>query len=306
MLVTGASGFIGQRLCAHLAANNFEVFGTTRSVQKSLLSENDFKLIHVESIDTETNWSEILNGIDVVIHLAARVHVMHEVAADPLQEFIKTNVDATMHLAQQAELCGVNKFIFLSSIGVNGESSGDRSFTESDPPAPYNFYSQSKLLAEEKLKTLSKMKIIILRTPLVYGLNAPGNFENLVKLVKMGIPLPFSMIKNRKSFIYIENLIDAIVTCLKSEKAAGLYLISDAEVISTPELIRQIAKKLKKSANLFPVPILLLRFALSAIRKSKELDKLANSLTVDCAKIRHELGWTPPYTLSTGIEKSVQ
>lgn len=307
VLITGASGFIAKNLCQKLIAEGIQVIGTVRSGDKSL-QQDGLTLLQVKSIDAQTDWFPILQNIDVVIHLAARVHILKEKASNPFEEFLKTNTEATLFLASQAKLAGVKKFIFLSSIGVNGESSGDHAFTELDKPAPYNYYTLSKKASEDGLMKMTSpsMKIVLLRAPLVYGPNTPGNFGTLVKLIKKGIPLPFSTIRNSKHFIYIENLVDALITCTKSDKANGLYLVSDSEEVSTPDLIRMIAKSLKKPTMLFPFPIFLLRIFLFLLGKSQSLDKLTSSLTIDCRKIRSELGWTPPFTLQAGIEKSVK
>lgn len=309
VLVTGASGFVGQKICQRLITDGFEVVAAIRSNSQKTIFPPTVETKKIDTINSCTDWSNALYDVDVVMHLAARVHVMKETASDPLKEYLITNADGTQNLALQAQKSGVKKFIFLSTIGVNGDSSGNKSFTEFDNPAPHNAYSVSKKVAEEKLIIIAKsraMEIVIIRAPLVYGKGNRGNFLNLVRAVKKGIPLPLNNLKNRKNFIYVGNLVDALVTCINHPKARGIYLVSDNEEISTPELIRKVSSKIEHPVRLFSFPTSLIKFAAFITGNSLNFERLANSLTVDSSKIRYELDWTPPYTMEKGLEETSQ
>lgn len=308
ILVTGATGFIGRNLCKKLLSDGQQIRCAIRSTGQKDLLYNGVEFVHVEAINSKTDWSQALIGIETVIHLAARVHVMHETADDPLKEYLAVNSAGTINLASQAQLAGVKRFIFMSSVGVNGDSSGNKSFTETDVPAPHNMYSISKKDAEDKLQKLAsdnKMKIVIIRAPLTYGKSNLGNFHALVQVVKKGIPLPLSAIQNLKSFIYVGNLVDALSICISHPSAKGIYLVSDGEDISTTELITRLYKTLGRPARLFYFPFVLLRLAAFVTGKSEVLNRLTNSLTVSTSKIRHELDWKPPYSMSEGLKETL-
>ncbi|KAF0220654.1 MAG: NAD-dependent [Geobacteraceae bacterium] len=249
-------------------------------------------------------------GIDTVIHLAARVHVMKEVASNPLSEFRKTNTEGTLQLAKQAAAAGVKRFVFMSTIGVNGNTSGCRAYTEDDKPAPHNPYSVSKLEAEIGLREISEktgMEVVIIRAPLVYGPGNPGNFLSLLCIIAKGIPLPLASINNRKSFLYAENLADALACCATNPAAAGqTYLVSDREDVSTPELIRRVASALGRPARLIPFPTDLMRLAGRMLGKSSAVERLVGSLQVDNSKIQKELGWKPPFTMQEGLQSTAE
>ncbi|MBC8017858.1 MAG: NAD-dependent epimerase/dehydratase family protein, partial [Verrucomicrobia bacterium] len=216
----------------------------------------------------------------------------------------------TERLALQAAQAGVKRFIFMSTVGVNGNSSGEKSFTESDDPQPHNSYSVSKYEAELVLQRISQktgIELVIMRAPLVYGPGNPGNFLSLLRLVSKGIPLPFASIKNRRSLIYVGNLVDALATCAVHPAAAGqTYLVSDGEDVSTPELIRRTAAALGVPARLFPLPVSLMRLAGKLTGKSGAVNRLVGSLTVDSTKIRQELGWIPPFTMEEGLAETAR
>lgn len=308
ILITGINGFIGGTLCTKMLGKERQVHGTLRSLKKTTVLPDEVDVVQIESISPDTNWSTALNGVDTVVHLAARVHVMKEPDPDPIVAFRLINVAGTEHLAKMSAKAGVRRFVFLSSVGVNGDSTGNRPFTEEDDPNPHNYYSLSKSEAEKILKEIaaeSGMEVVIIRAPLVYGPSNPGNFLRLLNLVGKGLPLPLASVNNRRSLIYLGNLVDAIITCVEHPKAAGqTYIVSDGEDVSTPELIRRVAEALGKPARLFPFPPSLMRFAGKFIGKSEAVERLLGSLVVDSSKITRELGWTPPYTMKQGLKET--
>ena len=264
----------------------------------------------IDPLGPDTPWCHALTGVDTVIHLAARVHVMLENAEDPLQEFRLVNTEGTARLAREAAKAGVKRFLFMSTIGVNGDNSGNTPYTESSLPHPHNHYSISKYEAEQVLHQISSetgMEVVILRAPLVYGPGNPGNFLSLLRIISKGIPLPLSSIKNKRSLIYVGNLVDALATCTTHPAAAGqTYLVSDGEDVSTPELIRRTASALDVPARLFPMPPSLMHLAGKLTGKSAAVNRLTGSLTVDSSKIRQELGWKPPFTMEEGLKETAE
>ncbi len=307
-LVTGADGFVGRALCTRIEADGWNVRGTVRSAKRvdSLPAEID--IVQIESIGPDTDWSKTLVNVDTVIHLAARAHIIKEKAAEPLIEFRRVNTAGTERLAQTAATAGVRRFIFLSSIGVNGNVTHGQPFTEDDDPHPGTPYAITKLEAEQNLKSIaskSNMEVVVIRSPLVYGPSNPGNFLQLLHGVAKGWPLPFASINNRRSLIYRENLVDAIVACINNPKAAGqTYLVGEGEDISTPELVRRIANALGRPARLFPFPLSLMRVAGRFLGKSAAVESILGSLTVDSGKIRRELQWKAPYTMMEGLQET--
>ncbi len=284
-------------------------FSLVAGVRKHFAALSDEVLQHVVGdLLPDTDWSEALVGVDVVIHAAARVHVMKENAVDPLAAFRLVNVAGTERLASMAARAGVRRFVFLGSIGVNGNMTHEQPFTEEDKPRPYIPYTLSNLEAEQVLKEISARtgtEVVIIRSPLVYGPFNPGNFLRLLNLIDRGLPLPLASVGNRRSLIYLENMVDAIITCINHPKAAGqTYLVSDGEDVSTPELIRRVAAALGRPARLFPFPPSLMRFAGRLTGKSEAVDRLFGSLVVDSSKIRRELGWKPPYTVEQGLKET--
>lgn len=306
VLVTGATGFIGKKLCEALVADGHNVCAVGRSKSLKSLNIQNLRKIEINTLDGNTDWSIALSGVDVIFHLAARVHVMNETSHDPLSDYLKINADGTENFAKQAEKHGVKKFIFLSTIGVNGDTTNITPFTEFDNPGPHNFYSISKKIAEEKLIKIAsaqKMKIIIVRAPLVYGNGSRGNFLKLIKAVQLGIPLPFKNINNKKSFIYVGNLISALTVCMNHPRAAGIYLVCDDEVISTADLICKIAVKLGKKPRIFYMHFFLIKFLAKMTGNSQSFYRLVNSLTVDSSKIKYELNWNPPFSIDQGLQE---
>jgi len=307
VIITGAGGFIGRALCAKILAEGRQVRGTFRSESDVNRLPDGVEAFSIGSIDSDTNWDDAVEGIDTVVHLAARVHVMDDASSEPLAEYRKVNVEGTKFLAVAAANAGVKRFIFISSIKVNGEGRAS-AYTEVDKEAPVDPYGVSKWEAEQELRKIADktgIEVVILRPPLVYGPGVKANFLRLFKIVERGIPLPLSSIKNQRSFIYLDNLIDAIITCINHPEAAGhTFLVGDKESISTPGLIRQIALALEKPALLFPISPFLMRLAGKLLGKSAAIDRLFGSLTIDSTRIREELEWKPPYTMEQGIKET--
>ena len=265
------------------------------------------KPVVVGDIDGATDWSQALAGVDVVFHLAARVHVLRETAAAPLAEFRRTNVAGTERLARSAAAAGVKRLVYVSSIGVNGLTTADgKKFSEADAPHPHNDYALSKWEAEQALARVADetgLQVVIVRPPLVYGGGAPGNFAQMLAVVAKGIPLPFASVRNRRSLVYVGNLVDALIVCATHPAAAGqTYLVSDGEDVSTPELLRQLAHALDVPARLLPCPPALLRLAGRLSGRQEQVERLLGSLQVDSGKIRRELNWIPPYSLQQGLQ----
>ena len=308
VLVTGASGFIGKALCAKLLAEGHKVKAGLRSEKRKDSLPVGSESVVIGEIGSETNWGSVLDGVDTVIHLAARVHVMKETAEDPRGAFRAVNVAGTERLSRAAIQSGVKRFVFLSSIGVNGESTKEKPFSEKDEPHPATPYALSKLEAENVLCRVasdSEMEVVIIRPPLVYGPENPGNFLRMLSLVNKNWPSPLRSVSNRRSFIYIGNLVDAIFTCIENEKAAGqVYLVSDGEDISTPELFRVLSDALGYRPHLFCFPPSVMYMVGKVLGKSTEVDKLIGSLTVDISKIRSELSWEPPFSGEEGLRET--
>lgn len=307
VLVTGGTGFIGRNLCAFLKEKGYFVRAAIRSNLRDVSGVDEF--IQVGDINESTDWRQALARVDAVVHLAARVHIMHEVAADHLESFRKINVLGTEHLARMAAKAGVKRFIFISSIKVNGEGAA-RPYTEDDHPEPQDAYGISKREAEDVLAGLAAetgLQIVILRLPLVYGPGVKANFKNLIKLASSSLPLPLKNINNRRSFLYLYNLVDVIITCISHPKAAGeTFLVSDGQDVSTPDLIEMIACAMNKKTILFSFHPNILKALCKIIGKSEELEKFTGSLLIDSSKIRNLLRWKPPFTIEEGIRETVK
>ena len=309
VLVTGASGFVGSALCSHLVSRDFDTIATVRNLPDALVPRVDYRI--VTKLDAATDWHDALAGVQTVIHCAARVHVMRDHAQDPLTEFRRVNTLGTETLARAAARSGVKRLVFLSSIKVNGESAlTSAPFDQTSPAKPQDPYAISKWEAEQALTRVSAetgLEIVVLRCPLVYGPGVKGNFLRLLQAVDYGIPLPLALARNRRSLIYLNNLTDAITTCLTHPAAAGkTYLVSDGEDVSTAELIARIAQALGKPSRLWPCPLGLMELAGKLTGKSDEIARLLGSLCVDSNKIRSELDWTPPYTLEQGLAETAR
>ncbi len=303
ILVTGGSGFVGRSLLECLAKKPYSLIVATRKNANEILTGTAFV---IQGFDQATDWSQGLQGVQTVIHLASRVHVMNDTALDPLEEFRKVNVAGTIRLAEQAAQAGIKRFIFISSIGVNGDYTVNP-FCADDPPNPLEPYAISKYEAEQSLQKLSKeygFELVIIRPPLVYGANAPGNFGKLVKLIAKGYPLPLGAIKNKRSLVSINNLISLIMVCIEHPLASNqIFLVSDDEDISTTDLLRRVARVLSVPARLIPVPMVFLQLAAKMLRKEKLVQKVCGSLQLDISKTKELLAWTPLESVDQGLSQ---
>lgn len=299
VLVTGANGFVGRALCEALVASGRRVKRALRMAQPDRPDA-----VAVGDIGGETDWRSALEGVSSVVHLAARTHVLREAAADTLAEYRRVNLDGARRLAQQAGQAGVRRLVFVSSIKVNGEATG-RPFTEDDAPRPEDAYGISKWEAEQALARVAGetgLQVAVLRPPLVYGPAVKGNFRRLMGLVARGTPLPLASVANRRSLIYVGNLVDAVIKAIDVPAAAGrAYLVSDGEDVSTPDLVRAIARALGVAPRLLPCPPAMLRLGAALAGKRAELARLTGSLQADCSRARRELGWQPRFTLAQGL-----
>ncbi len=286
-----------------------KVRGSHRSVASGALVPEGAEKIEIPSVDGSTDWSRALAGVDVVIHLAARVHVTRETAKNPMALFREVNTVGTERLARMAAAAGVRRLVYVSTIKVNGERTEFAPFREEDLPSPKDAYAISKWESEQVLRQVGSetgLEIVILRPPLVYGQGVGANFLRLLDFVQKGIPLPLASVSNRRSLIYVENLSDVILKCAMHPCASGrTYLVCDDESVSTPELIGYIARWMRVPARTFPCPPRLLNLAGKLVGKSAEVSRLLHSLVIDDAHIHSEIGWAPPYTLSQGLKKTV-
>lgn len=306
-LITGAAGFIGAALVARLSNSlRFSVSGSVRHRSSGL--PNTLQQIVVGDLSPGMDWEPALRGRDTVVHLAARAHVMRD-GVEPLAEFRRINVDCTLNLARQAVVSGVRRFVFVSSVGVNGTATGAAPFRENDPPAPREPYAVSKSEAEDVLRLLSNgtgMELVIIRPPLVYGPKAPGNFGRLARLVRRGIPLPFGAVQNRRSLVGLQNLVDFIVTCMEHPSAANeTFLVSDDDDLSTADLIRRMSHAMGQPARLVSVPPAILMAGATLLGRREILRRLTGSLQVDISKARRVLGWSPPASVDEGLRHAV-
>lgn len=308
VLVTGANGFIGAYLCSSIAKHRIKIRAARRTPPSP---PSDVSFVAVGDIGEATDWVEALRDIDVVIHLAARVHVMKDTASDALAEFRKVNVEGTLNLARQALKAGVKRFIFISSIKVNGEATlPGQPFHADDAPAPEDAYGISKREAEDGLRELclgSMMEFVIIRPPLVYGPGVKGNFLSMMRWLDKGIPLPLASIQNQRSLVAVENLVDLIITCIEHPAAANqTFLVSDNETLSTPELLIRTATALNKHAHLLHMPMWTLSFIARCLGKTAAIQKLCGSLQVDIDKTRERLGWQPPVSVDQALHATAQ
>lgn len=305
VLVTGATGFVGRAFIEEAIRRQWQVRATLR--QEAGLPGSCERCITGE-IGPGTDWSEALKGCDTVVHLAARVHVMQESAADPLAIFRSINTETTLNLARQAADAGIRRFVFVSTIKVNGEGRST-SYSETDAVAPQDAYAISKWEAEQGLREIAArtgMEVVILRPPLVYGVGVKANFLRLMQIVDKGWPLPFGSISNRRSLIYLGNLVNATAMCLTHPAAANkTFLVSDGEKVSTPDLILRLAAALGRPARLVAVPPTLLGLAGALVGKRQAVDRLLGSLTGDSTLIRKELDWAPPFSMEQGLNEMV-
>lgn len=305
VLVTGANGFVGAALTARLIGERrYAVVGAVRSASAELPAL--VTRVEVGALGPERDWRPAIGRVDTVVHLAARVHMMSDTIRNPLAEYRRVNVAGTCTLARQAASAGVKRFVFLSSVKVNGESGR---YTEADPPAPEDAYGISKHEAEMALRAIAKetgMEVVIIRPPLVYGPGVRANFLALMRAVSRGIPLPFGAVDNRRSLVALSNLVDFIVTCIEHPAAANeTFLLSDGEDLSTTDLIRRLARAMGRPARLLPVPQSVLIAAAALLGQRDIAQRLLSTLRVDTSKARQLLQWVPPITVDEGLRLAV-
>lgn len=306
--VTGANGFLGSAVVARLLRDLNNVSACVRRNDRSV--PDGAQVVRLGDLSIHLGWSDVVAGLDAVIHCAARVHVMQDTALDPLAAFREVNVDGTMNLARQAAAAGVKRFVFLSSVKVNGESTPRlRSLTEDDRPNPQDAYGRSKLEAERGLLQISKetgMQVAIIRPPLVYGPGVKANFSALMGAVRRGLPLPLGSVNNKRSFVALDNLVDFIATCITHPKAANqIFLVSDGQDLSTTELIRCMATAAGVPARLIPVPVWALQAIGALLGKGDAVQRLCGNLQVDISKAQSLLGWTPPISVEEGLRRAM-
>jgi nucleoside-diphosphate-sugar epimerase len=308
ILVTGANGFIGSALCKRLHSDGFKVVAAVRH-SDTLFPLQGVQTAVVGNIDDRTDWSAAVAGSKIVVHLAARAHVMKDSSREPLTRYRRVNVEGTGRLADQAKRAGVERFLYLSSVKVNGEEN-EHAYSEVDDVCPQDDYAISKMEAEKRLKAItdqSDMDHVILRPPLVYGPEVKANFLALIKLVSRKVPLPLGRVTNRRSFVYVGNLVDAVCRCLTHPMAAGqTYLVSDGRDLTTAELIRWIAAALEVPCFLPPCPPTFLRALGRFSGRADAVRRLLGSLTVDTSKITGSLDWTPPFSVETGLRDTAK
>lgn len=305
VLLTGVNGFVGRATAQCLLTAGHRVRGTVRSASQAAIP--GVEVFTVGDCGPETAWALALSGVDTVIHLAARVHLMADRATDPLAAFRLVNVAGTEQLAREAVKAGVRRLVFVSSIKVLGEES-PTAYQAGAPYNPQDPYAVSKMEAELALRQVAsetELEVVIVRPPLVYGPGVKANFLRLLQLVNGGVPLPLASIHNHRSLLSVDNLADALLCCATHPAAAGkTYLVSDGEDVSTPELIRRCAQALGVSARLVPCPVALLRLAGKLTGRYAAVERLSGSLVVDGSAIRQELGWVPPFPMEEGLRET--
>ncbi len=297
ILLTGPDGFVGRALTRELAKQGYRLRLACRTA--NVATPETGETICIGDIGPNTYWATAVVGCHAVVHLAARVHIMRDMSSDPPAEYRKTNVEGTRRLAQAASLAGVKRFIFLSSIKVNGEATNRTSgpFKDGDSPHPRDAYATSKWEAEQVLREIEQqtdMQVVIIRPPLIYGPGVKANFLELFQLIESGLPLPFGGIKNKRSFLGLTNLVDLICCCLEQEEAAGeTFLASDCDDVSTPELGRRIAHALARPARLMPIPEWAMKLGGMITGKTDQVSRLCSSLQIDSSRLSRTLGWVP-------------
>ena len=307
-LITGANGFLGASLVECLENK----YSSVKSAVRKLDEYSNVAAIEVGSINGSTNWNTALVDVDVIVHTAARVHIMFDESSNALEEYREVNTRGTMNLAKQATESGVKRFIFVSTIKVNGEhTSVDNPFKASDPRKPEDFYGQSKSEAEEQLLQLAKetsLEVVIIRPTLIYGPGVKANFASLLNLVSKGLPLPFGCITtNKRSLVSVTNLVDLIVTCIVHPKATNqVFLVSDDKDISTASMVKEMSKALCKRSWSLPVPLWCYHLAGKILNKQDVVNRLLGSLQVDISHTKETLNWAPPQTLKEGFRVTAE
>ncbi len=305
ILITGATGFVGQRLLAMLNERGHQCRAAVRRASSSVDVASES--IVVGDIDANTDWSAAVQDIDTVVHLAARVHVMHDQADNPLAEFRKINLDGTCSLARAAAQAGVKRFVYISTIKVNGEVTKDKPFRADSIPAPSDPYAIAKWEAEKALREISQqtgLEVVVIRPPLVYGPGVKANFLNLIKLVRKHIPLPLAGIDNQRTLVALDNLVDLIICCCVHPAAAGqVFLAGDDETVSTAELINRIANSLGQRSPVFFFPPVIMAWAAGLLGKQAVWKRLAGSLAVDNSAAKQRLGWKPVTTMDEELTR---
>ena len=308
ILVTGANGFVGRQLCRSLSQKGFLVKGAVR--QTAIAPSEEMEYIPVGDIGPDTDWTEALQGVDLVVHLAGRAHIRRDRTANPMAEYERINTLGTMRLAQMAAAAGVKRFVFVSSVKVNGEATHDQPFAETDRPAPLDFYGVSKWQAEEGLLQMhrqGKLSVVIIRPPLVYGPGVRANFLQLIRWVDFGLPLPLGSIKNKRSLVGLRNLTAFITVCLHHPAAAGeIFLVSDQEDLSIGDLVQRIGGFIGRSTYLLPIPYQFLSILARVMGKKDAFAKLCHSLQVNVEKSRNMLHWNPPFSLNEELEQTIK
>jgi nucleoside-diphosphate-sugar epimerase len=305
ILVTGARGFVGRSLCRNLEQHGFRV----RSALRRASSERVGEEVVLGDIGPRTEWREALRGVDVVVHLAARVHVMDNPARESMADYRAVNVEGTRCLAESAAAAGVRRLVFLSSLKVNGEAKS-QPYSEADPPEPEGPYAKSKWEAEQALREVAAktgLEWTVLRPPLVYGPGVGANFERLMSAVAHRIPLPLGAVRNRRSLLFLGNLVDAVRVCLTHTAAANAtFLLRDGEDISTPDLVRRLARSLGVAPVLLPVPVGLLHLAARLTGRQAAVERLTGTLRIDDSLVRRRLGWKSPFALDEGLAETAR
>jgi len=309
ILVTGANGFVGRELCRSLIEDGMEVRATVRSSDRIPFLPIRAESVVVGNVGPDTEWGEALRGVDVVIHTAARIPQKKETCANPLEEYLRINSYGTKQLLSQAMECPIQRFIYISSINVNGPKPGNVPFNEEDPPHPEGYYGQSKWEAEKILneaKSKAEFPIVILRSPWIYGPGVRDNFLKLLRLIEKGVPMPFARLQNRLSFMYLGNLIDAIKCCLSHPSTADkTYCLSDGIDMAVSDLIEIMAKAMGRAPKLLSFPVGCVRLMGNILGKSAEMERIINPLRQSCDRFKDELGWKPPFTTEEGIAETV-
>ena len=310
IVITGISGFVGQALYPILLRDNHSLIAAVRSQNEDI--DQRIRQFQIEGINNMCDWKDHLEGVDVIVHCAARVHLMEDFATNPLESYRDVNTYGTLNLAKKAAEAGVKRFVFISSIKASGESTElNRPLTADNGTLPTDPYGLSKYEAEIGLRQISQktgMEVVIIRPPLVYGAGVKANFAALLKLVKKGFPLPFALVNsNRRSMVSVYNLVDLIVNCISNPKASNqMFLVSDDEDLSTAGLIKHMAIAMGRSSRLLPVPMWLFQVVGKLTGKSNVVDRLVGSLQVDITYTKDTLGWKPPFSVSESMKFTVQ